>query len=883
LVVDKDELRPGVTCVTPTRRLAHHLRARADAACVARGLDVWQTPDIVSWAELTERMFMLDRQAGRVVGRWLPESAARLVWERIAQRDPAVAGLVSPGLVGRSAYESWRRMHAYRIPTRALTGEGSLEAEVFARWTVEYGAWLEEHDWVDPSLAIDRLHPSGAGAALELAGFDVLTPAQQALLERLVNSGVVVSHRRPDPRRGAAVWVECLDRNAEFDAAARWAARRLDREPGARLCVVVPGLAQKRDAVRRAIERVLVPAATVAGGPAPESHGFELAAARALSDQAVVAAALQAIDAFARPTDLAVASRLLRSLFLAAAGAEMDPRARLDAHIRRNEGPDLALPRLARLAAERHCPQFDQALRSSLALAQDWPRRALPSRWSRLWFDLLGAMGWPGPDLDSDEHQARQRWQGLVAEFGACDDYVGPLPAGDAAALLRDLARGVLFEPQELRAPLLVIDPETCAGMTFDGLWVCGLDTTAWPEPMSPDPFLPRSWQVRQRVPGASAEIAAEDSRRALERLCRSADEVILSVPQFDDEAPLLPSALLGEAPRGRLDDQWRAPALASAAFAARPALEVLRDGAMPAVPPEESSRGGARLLELQAACPFRAQAEFRLGARALEAPELGVAAAERGDLVHDVLARIWRGLGDQLALRRLSTEVLQETVRAAVAAAIDAARQSTHGVMRHLMGIEAAWLEARVGELLAADLEREEFTVEAIEQGCSIDIGGLTLALRIDRVDRLQDGSVAVIDYKTGADADIKAWLDERPKLPQLPRYAEAVGPDRVTAVAFGRVRTGDTGYRGLARDAAPFPGLRSPGSKGWPREFASWEELKLTWRRRLAALASEHVAGDARLAPDPSHACTYCRLGALCRIGETRLGLEGEGADDE
>jgi hypothetical protein len=149
--------------------------------------------------------------------------------------------------------------------------------------------------------------------------------------------------------------------------------------------------------------------------------------------------------------------------------------------------------------------------------------------------------------------------------------------------------------------------------------------------------------------------------------------------------------------------------------------------------------------------------------------------------------------------------------------------------------------------------------------------------------VDRLADGRLAVIDYKTGGDADIKSWLDERPKLPQLPLYAIALGPERIGAVAFARVRTGDTGYAGLVHDAATFPGLRSPGARGWPREFGDWREMLESWRRRLTALAEEHVSGDARLAPDPRHACEYCHLGALCRIGETRSGRAGEGVADD
>ena len=847
------------------------------------GLEVWRTPDVVTWSGLVERLFTLERQAGRVEGRWLPDSAARLVWEQLAERDPATAGLVSPGLLGRSAYESWRRMHAYQIPPDVIVAGDTPETAAFARWADQYTAWLDRHQWVDESRAVARFSPDASGTALEFVGFDALTPAQQSYLQRLERSGAVVTHPPAGQADGSVIWVEYVDRIAEYDAAARWAAQRLERRPEDRLAIVVPGLAAARDTVRRVIERVLVPAATLAGGPAPESQGYELAAARALSERPLPAAALEVVDAFARTADLTVASRLLRSSFLSGSATEADARARLDARIRRGEGPDLGLSRLARLAADHHCPVFAQALRAGLGLVQDWPRRALPSRWSRLWFELLHAMGWPGSELDSAEHQARQRWAQLTAEFGACDDYVGAVSAAEAASLLRDMAQGTLFEPEELRAPLIIIDPATCAGMSFDALWVCGLDGAQWPMPAWPDPFLPREWQVRRRIPGTTAEVAAENARRLLERLCRSAGEVILSVPQFDDDAPLLPSELLGRIQRGETPESWRAPVAARLAFDTRPELESLSDAVMPPLGPVESARGGARLLEVQSSCPFRAQAEFRLGARALEEPEIGVAASERGDLVHNVLARIWRELRDQRTLSGLPPDDLLATIRSAIAAETSVAQRDAEGVMRYLLDIENEWLEARVAELLAVDRERPQFTVQGVEEERSISIGGMTLALRIDRVDRLDDGSIAVIDYKTGADAEPDAWLGERPRLPQLPLYAEALGMDRVSAVAFGRVRTGDTGYCGLARDSAVFPGLKSPSGRAWPREYSSWQELLQAWRRRLATLAVEHVQGDSRLAPDPPRACKYCHLAALCRIGETRPGAAAEVAGDD
>ena len=850
---------------------------------MAQGLEVWATPDIVTWDELIERMFMLDRQTGRLDGRWLPANAAQLLWERIVRDDPELSPLLSPSGVARAAAQSWRRMHDFQVPFAALDDEQSAETAAFSRWCSAYRRLLEESDWTDGAVAQSRVHALSAMPGVELVGFDRLTPLQELLLRKWAAAGLEVRLAKAPDVVGRCSRTQCLDPVAEIDAAARWAAERLDGERAHRVAIVVPDLAQRRDEVRRIVERVVAPATGLSGGPAPESQAFELAAARPLAEQPVVAAALDLLDAFVRPPDLPALSRLLRNPFVAGAVEEGAARARLDARLRRYESPGLGLVAFEHMATERGCPLLAGTLADARAVMSSWFEKDILSNCSKNVSALLKVLGWPGSSADSTEHQAEQRWRMLVAELGACDEFTGRVTRAEAAGLLREMTGRVLFEPQELRAPLLVIDPETSAGMRFDALWVCGLDAARWPSPTAPDPFLPRLAQLSQRVPRASAEIAAQDARATLERLLASAPEVMLSVAEMDDDAPLLPSPLLDGIAVEPAPARWPEARLAEALHAARPELESLADANLPPVNADEAQRGGARLLELQAACPFRAQAEIRLGARALEEPGVGVDAAERGDLIHQALAVLWQELGNQQALQALDPSGVVAIVRRAVATALEVARRSADDLMRHLLDLEADWLEARVLEMVEVDRTRAPFAVEAVEAPYKARLGALTLDLRLDRVDRLADGSLAVIDYKTGANAEIRAWLDERPKLPQMPAYVQALGPDQVGAVAFARVRSGDTGYVGVARAVEPFPGLKVPGTRGWPRDYDSWPQLLAAWQRRLEALASEYAAGDARLAPDPSRACEYCHLGALCRIAETSAARPGEETADE
>jgi probable DNA repair protein len=842
---------------------------------------VWRTLDVLPWQTWLERWFIDDRRAGRIAGRWVSQRFAALVWRRLIDEDPLTSRLVSADGLARAGQQSWRRLHAYAIPLSALTDSDSVETRAFARWANRYADWLRGQRATDADTVADVLHAERLSGALRLVGFDTLTPQQSALIERLRGAGITVEGDPVASTRGSVMRVECDDRRAELEAAARWAAARLDRNADSKLAIIVPELAARSESVRRELERVLSPASGLTGGPMPGTRAFELAAASPLSTRPAVAAAFDWLQASIAGVDPAGSSRLLRSHYVAGADEERAARAMLDVWLRRRPRAELTLAQLGRLAAEHDCLRLAQLLMVAAQRSAGWPRRTLPSAWSQWFFEQLTAMGWPGEREDSVEHQTAERWQALLAGLGCADEVVGAIGAQDALRLLRDDADAALFEPREIDTPLLVIDPQTCAGMRFDALWITGMESAQWPPPAAPDPFLPREWQVRREVPGATAELAARHAARTFERLLASAEEVVASVARFDGEAPILPSSLLTSlAPYAELPG-WSVPLLAQRIHAARPALEVIVDARFPAPIPGPVTRGGARLFELLSACPFRAGAELRLGARALDEPGPGIDAATRGTLVHRVLARLWSELRDQQTLLGCDSARLAELVRAAIEIELEPLWRGAGAVLRRLLEVEADWLVARALELADCERRRVPFSVEAVETQRTVALGDLTVVVQPDRIDRLADGSLAVIDYKTGSEADVGGWIGERPRAPQLPLYAHAVGADRVAAIAIGRLRAGRTGFVGIARDARIFGLDTDFAAKRALRGIGSWTELLAQWGRRLESLASEYVRGDARLAWDPQRACRYCHLPGLCRIDSSAIPTE-RGSDE-
>ena len=165
-------------------------------------------------------------------------------------------------------------------------------------------------------------------------------------------------------------------------------------------------------------------------------------------------------------------------------------------------------------------------------------------------------------------------------------------------------------------------------------------------------------------------------------------------------------------------------------------------------------------------------------------------------------------------------------------------------------MKLAREWLETERG--------RTPFEVVAREEKRTLEIGGLSLSGRIDRMDRLAQGGHALIDYKTGR-ASPKEWMEARPDDPQMPLYAVSAS-EQVTAVAFAKIRTGEMKFMGFSRDPDVLPKVKTA---------ENWDGLLGTWRVALEELGHDFAHGDARVEPKRLPAtCTHCGLQPLCWV---------------
>jgi ATP-dependent helicase/nuclease subunit B len=873
-------LERDVAVLTASRRLAHAIRLGYARHAQQQGLSAWRTPHVLPWSAWLRQQHLEARASGShraTRSRVLTATQARILWDDIVAGSRAARELLNPSNAARLAARSWRRLHDYLIPLERLQAFDTPEAQALYAWSREFERRCAELDAIDESRLAQWAHDAELVPTEQLAfaGFDSMPPGMTRLVERWREQERVVEIAAT-PRDCVAIEVVAADdATAELDLAAEWARDRVAAGAG-NIGVILADLAARREEVRRVFEDVFLPTArqTLSGSlPVP----VVIAAPAPMSEYPMVDAALLVLQLAARECTSIDAGRLLRSPFIAGGQSERARRALADLRLREEQRDRWNWFELERWAALTDCDRLLQVARDLNTVLRGLDS-ASASEWTERFHALWLAVGWPGDRaLTSAEHQTLEKFHGVLAEFGALDAVTGRMTLQQALACLRDLLNDTQFEPETTSAAVTVIDSTTSAGMLFEALWIAGLDADRLPAPVTPDPLIPLEVQRAAGIPEATASGVLQQATAQLRRWTNSAATVVLSWPQRDGDIELVRSPLLAEIPAAihRAAQSSPAASLRRVLFEQRPTLQTIRDDRAPRLPPRDA-RGGARTIELQSRCAFRAQAEIRLRAERLPRVSLGVEPVDRGALLHRVLAEVWSEFGSQQQLLALSDDALQRTVH-------DSARRHAAQALptdiryRHrLASLEIETAVRQVMKLLALEKQRPPFAVRFAEAAEPYVIGGLSITLRPDRIDELASGGEMLIDYKLGNSNMARDWLDiwpGRPRSPQLPLYGLAHA-EQLKALAYVILAPGAVEYRGwtdgtnVGADLWPYPkGVRTDLG-----DAPDWPGLMHRWRFTLTKLAERYVAGEAIVDPLPFE-CATCHLSTLCRINELIL----------
>lgn len=446
-------------------------------------------------------------------------------------------------------------------------------------------------------------------------------------------------------------------------------------------------------------------------------------------------------------------------------------------------------------------------------------------------------------------------WSGVAGRAAAelFSDIEGCAASGPAlvdpqslAPLLRTLMDDIAVRPPQGGHPRLAIYGLIEARLqTADLMILGGLNEGVWPGQPAPDPWLAPRIRTELGLPGLDRRIglAAHDLASAL-----GAPEVLITRSRRDAKSPAIPSrfwlrleAMSGGLPRAFELEGW-ATALDT------PATYDPAERPEPIVPADlRPKRISVTEVDRLKADPFAFYARRVLGLEPLDPVDADPSAAWRGTAVHAILeawAKEDRCAPDQLHARAMA--MLRDA--------------RTHPMMRALWQprlIEAIdWIVAEMNK--QADAGRQVLMAE--ESGI-ITIAGVELRGKADRIDRLADGGLGIVDYKTGKAPSASAVrAGYSLQLGLLGLIAERDGFDGIAGTA------GAFEYWSMARSGDGFGKVSSPVDPEGKRDRIITADFTRIAAENFTKAAATWLTGDepftAKLVPEYAPYADYDQL---------------------
>jgi exodeoxyribonuclease-5 len=901
-------LTPHTVTICSTARLVRGVTLQHQQQALEGGASLWQAPEIYTLPQWLDGLIGNAALLGLLPVDALPNMtlspiAEAYLWEQAIESCLAkheASALFDIRAMAKTAIEANNLMLNWQI-TEADINQPYITQETrqFLRWRHTFEALCAKQNAMEASrlmalhIALITEHQHEITQALTLptkihfAGFDRITPLEASLFEVLKTCGVEVemlsSSAVTQPK------IECYaiaDVQQECRAAVAWAKQKLADNPRTQLAIISPILGNMRRLLTDLLDDAFHPETLHSSFfEAPRCYDFSLGLL--LTEYPLVHSAVQLLRLATTKALLSFdeMTPILQDIHWGLT-VEIDARAQLDAFLRKNLNATYSLDALIKQTSrlQSHGIQLDGffAHLSLIAAFQHKSKiRQLPSAWVTAFVDLLEGVQWAkSRATSSHEYQTQQAFYKALNELSALDALLGNVTASEALQKVIALCSSTMFQPESTGdVHIQILGLLETPAVALDAVWALNMNDQHWPPAVKLNPLLPAELQRSRGTPNASASVQSQFAALVQQRLVTCATEVVFSYALKEDDRELRPSPLLANQV---LSTKQAETMQTLAENLAKPAtMQMLDDFMAPPISSEEKIRGGVKLFATQAICPAWAFYQYRLGAGKLEMPIDGLDNMSRGSLLHKVLQFFWEDCQSLSTLQAMTIEQRTLAIQLAIEKSIEAlGHESDFHIPAQVMQIEQQRLQQLLAVWLDLELMRADFSVVACEKKYPLDVDGLTLNLTIDRIDRLTDGGLVVIDYKTGSSVASKSWADDRISEPQLPIYAVlALAGENVAAVSFAKIRSDETKFIGLSAESAVLPAvaaLSKVTANSAFNRFNDWEALLEHWYLSLSNIAQEIKAGEARVTVSKETDLVYCDVKPLLRLPERLLQFE-------
>lgn len=893
-------LKESSLFVTPNTRLAAHLRELLDAIIYHYLGDQncsWETPLVMPFDAWFQSLWKDAVFSSMVEPKILLSSAQDIhFWEQAIAGSPSLETLLSKHAAALQAQQAYQLLNQALINADAHKFEfdAQVDSGSFYDWMLRYEKLIATSNYLSLSVAQryllrvlseqgeaeknDSVCEVSLPSSVAMVGFTAATPLQTALLKQISNVLDIQLTARTDV-------VESLsfdDFYAELSAAAKWAQAQQAQSPSDRIAVVVQDLKNNKLAVERVFSQQFQSSRSANAG-----HCYNISAGVPLAQVEIVKQALLLLATTAKSLPVDDWVSLISSPFLLNASGQLNIKRKLIYYLHATGESTLSLSQLKKLilsVKDLKPLTVDDCFLSLMINADAEALKLLrakpqyPSQWAVAFASYLTLFDWPGSRLlNSEEYQQHAVFESAFNSFSSLDSILSRLSLQEALSHFQRHCQQQVFHIEtifdESLLPVQVLGGLEASGQVFNHLWLMGMSEGQWPSKPSAHPLIPISLQLEYDLPNSSVAREFDYAKRMTQSYLLSAQQIKLSHPAtIDDINVKLSPVFLLISKQISMDISLASRAVPIKKISDERSLEsefefLVDDAGLP-IPSSVSHQGlpgGSALLKDHHANPLKTYFKWRLGVRPLESEIKGISALERGNALHTALELIWTDLGGWRQLVSSTEQAIDALVERSVSLAIDRALSRRFVIPSfQLVELEKVRIKKTLLTWLKLEAARPEFLIHACELSFSYHYNQHQIKLRIDRIDRLKDGHLLLIDYKSGKVA-ASGWTNEVLSEPQLPLYAIALATEEhriskcSSAIAFARVKAGeDQAYVGLsANDSSA--ALEINGVK--TADFESWQGQLAVWTAHINQSIEELVNGqvlldlDAIFQLDPSY----------------------------
>ena len=827
------------TIITANRHLARLLRKEFAEKKKLNKYKAWRTPIIFSWQDWL--VYIKSKTFDQInLPVYINKNQSHLLWEEALQKENGI----TENQINNLSYlciNTWQRLADWNISITDFTKSiQNKDQRIFASASGRYFSLLKKRNMVDDAglacLILDCIKKDivDLSGRYTFVGFVRQRPAIKSIQELLSYKKIEVSII-PATEISTKFSLKSFDNfNAELRAAGDWARKKLLKNPNLRIGIVASNLMDNTDIILRNVREGLIPGWQYSHKSLKEA--LNVSYGRRLTDYPAIATLNLLLHWLFRNLSSLEIGILLRSPLLDT--EIVSGRNKLELKIRQIPDREWSIQMFI---SEFQSSDNDADVKSWLMhltelnkIKESLPKFATFNDWVSLIKKVIDLFNWPGQRaLSSSDFQLINRWYELLHEFSQLGITNSKINASKAISYLENLTNNTIFQPENKNSIIELLGPLDASGAEFDALWIADVTSSNWPPSRSRSFLISKEIQEKNNMPDCNPSETLHHASLLLKNLIKSSKQTVVSYSKNDGILDQTLSTLIKN-DKYIVQDKIVIPNLHASDLIGTLRLKEIEDFA-PEVIEGEKIAGGSKTIQRQHENPVSAFLHGRLGIKTIYPQAVGLPASLRGYIIHQALFKLYIDLPSKNSICTWDNKELKARITSAVNFAFFSQEKNADSLLRGLLKYERLRVGKILNRIIQTDLTRPNFKIASVEENFELVHENIKLSLRFDRIDSFDDGTIEILDYKTGTK---KRLLNKNNDVEDLQLFVYAMATKlTATSLAFVNIDSRETAFDGV--------GLNYEND-------INWFELLNNIKSDISIILKNLSKGDIRINPN-------------------------------